>query len=66
MSKDREAKLEVRIRNEKQNAKRLRLGLAWPREIKPEREEMETLLPAKANGRGWRGRACRSSVANTN
>lgn len=48
MSKDREAKLEVRIRNEKQNAKRLRLGLAWPREIKPEREEMETLLPANS------------------
>ena len=47
MSKDREAKLEVRIRNERQTGKRLRLGLAWPREIKPDGEEMETLLPAK-------------------
>ncbi len=48
MSKDREAKLEVRIRNERQQAKRLRLGLAWPPEIKPADEEMETVLPANS------------------
>jgi uncharacterized protein (DUF58 family) len=46
MSKDRASRLEVRIQNERQRAKRLTLGLAWPREIKPEPEEMEALLPA--------------------
>lgn len=48
MSKDREAKLEIRIRNEKQTVKKLRFGLAWPREIKSADEEMETLLPAQS------------------
>ena len=48
MSKDREAKLEIRIRNPHQTAKKLRLGLAWPREIKVTEEEMETVLPANS------------------
>ena len=33
MSRDRPAKLDVRIRNERQKARRLRLALALPREI---------------------------------
>jgi uncharacterized protein (DUF58 family) len=48
MSKDREAKVELKIRNGTQLAKNLRLGLAWPRELEPAGEEMETRLPAQA------------------
>jgi len=48
MSKDREAKLELRIRNERQTARILRLALAWPREIKPAEEIVETVLPAQS------------------
>ena len=47
MSKDREAKLELRIRNERQHSRLLRLGLPWPREIKTASEELDTLLPAQ-------------------
>ena len=46
MSKDREAKLELRIRNERQLPKILRVALAWPREIRADEEIMETALPA--------------------
>ena len=46
MSKDREAKLELRIRNERQLPKILRVALAWPREIQPAEEIVETALPA--------------------
>ena len=45
MSKDREAKIELRIRNERQQRQRLRVALAWPREIKAEEEVMEAVLP---------------------
>jgi uncharacterized protein (DUF58 family) len=48
MSKDREAKLELRIRNGRQRQKRLRVALAWPREIKTESEEMDALLPGQS------------------
>ena len=48
MSKDREAKLELRIRNERQRGRTLRVGLPWPREIKVATEEMDTLLPAQS------------------
>lgn len=48
MSKDREGKLELRIRNEQQVQKNLRLAFAWPREIKVQNEEMDALLPAQA------------------
>jgi uncharacterized protein (DUF58 family) len=48
MSKDRAGKLELRIRNEQQIQKYLRLAFAWPREIKVENEEMDALLPAQA------------------
>ena len=46
MSKDREAKVELRIRNERQQKKNLRLALAWPREIKAAEEDMDAALPA--------------------
>jgi uncharacterized protein (DUF58 family) len=46
MSRDRPAKLELRIRNLPRTQKQLRLALPWPPEIKPETEEMDTLLPA--------------------
>jgi uncharacterized protein (DUF58 family) len=46
MSKDREGKLELRIRNDRQRQSNLRLALAWPREFKPDSEEMETILPS--------------------
>jgi uncharacterized protein (DUF58 family) len=48
MSKNREAKLEIRIRNQQQQKKLLRLGLALPREIKSEHEEMDAMLPAQS------------------
>jgi uncharacterized protein (DUF58 family) len=48
MSKDRPAKLELRIRNERQTQRILRIALAWPREIKPAEEIMDTALPAQS------------------
>jgi len=48
MSKDREAKLELRIRNGQQRRRTLRLGLPWPREIKAAREEWDAILPAES------------------
>ena len=49
MSKDREAKLELRIRNERQLRQRtLRVGLAWPREIQTPAEELDTVLPEQS------------------
>src|SRR5450432_3275471 len=41
MSKDREAKLEMRIRNDRQIARRIRVALALPGQIVAEHEEME-------------------------
>jgi uncharacterized protein (DUF58 family) len=46
MSKGREAKIELRIRNERQRKKNVRVALAWPRQIKPVDEEIEAALPA--------------------
>ncbi|HTV75793.1 MAG TPA: DUF58 domain-containing protein [Candidatus Baltobacteraceae bacterium] len=48
MSKDREGKLELRIRNQRKMKKNLRVGLAWPREIKVENQELDALLPARS------------------
>ncbi len=48
MSKDREAKLEVRIRNERQLQRMLRIALPFPREIPSSTEQMDTLLPAQS------------------
>jgi uncharacterized protein (DUF58 family) len=46
LSKDRQGAIEVRIQNEKQQAKRLRLGLPLPREIDSPDEDVWTVLPA--------------------
>jgi uncharacterized protein (DUF58 family) len=48
MSKDREAKLELRIRNERQQKRLLRVGLPWPQEIKAASEELDAALPAQS------------------
>src|SRR5437588_5023709 len=40
MSRDRDAKLDVRIRNERQKSKHLRVALALPREIQSQQEEL--------------------------
>ena len=45
MSKDREAQLEVRIRNERQRPKNLRLALALPREIESPQQDAWVALP---------------------
>lgn len=46
LSKDRDGKLELRIRNERQQQKQLRLALAWPREIESSQEDLSVELPA--------------------
>src|SRR5579884_320858 len=48
MSKDREAKIELRIRNERQKEKIIRLALPLPREIHSENEEMMAKLPEQS------------------
>jgi uncharacterized protein (DUF58 family) len=48
MSKDREAKVELRISNPQQGRKNLRVALAWPREIKTLNEETDIALPANS------------------
>jgi uncharacterized protein (DUF58 family) len=50
MSKDRQSTLVMRIRNQEQRGRALRVALAWPREIPPAIEELDLLLPA---GSGW-------------
>jgi len=46
LSKDRAGAIEVHIKNEKQQAKRLRLGLPLPREIASPDADLWTVLPA--------------------
>jgi uncharacterized protein (DUF58 family) len=46
LSKDREGKLELRIRNARQKEKTLRLGLPLPREIRSSQYDTEIRLPA--------------------
>src|SRR6266566_4736582 len=46
LSKDRAGAIEVRIKNETQRARRLRLGLALPRELHSPEEDVVTALPA--------------------
>ncbi|MDB6112013.1 MAG: hypothetical protein JWR69_3763, partial [Pedosphaera sp.] len=48
MSKDREAKVELRIRNAGQKQPTLKLALALPREIHSPQEEMEVSLPKES------------------
>ena len=45
-AKDRESRLVVRVRNPRQNARRIRLALAFPREIETEAEVLALTLPA--------------------
>jgi uncharacterized protein (DUF58 family) len=46
MSKDREAKIELRIQNERQQHRPLRLALALPREVQSAQEDLSVELPA--------------------
>jgi uncharacterized protein (DUF58 family) len=48
MSKDREGKLEVRIRNEPPRQRSLRVALGLPREISAVTEELDIVLPAES------------------
>lgn len=48
MSKDRQANLLLRIRNEQQRQRLLRVGVPWPREITAATDEMDALLPAQS------------------
>jgi uncharacterized protein (DUF58 family) len=48
MSKGREGKLELRIRNGQQRSRALRLGLPWPREIEAASEELDAVLPTQS------------------
>ena len=47
LSKDREGAIELQIRNELKQARRLRLGLALPQEIHSPDEDLVAVLPAK-------------------
>lgn len=47
MSKGREAKVELRIRNERPKKRIVRVALAWPRQIKPVEEEIDAALPGE-------------------
>lgn len=47
LSKDRPGQIELRIKNERQRPKRLRLGLALPRQFHSPEEAVVALLPAK-------------------
>ena len=48
MSKDREAKLEIRIRNERQLSRTLRIALPLPRDFASTDEQMDIVLPAQS------------------
>jgi len=48
MSRDRQSRLEVRIRNQRQQPRVLRLGLPLPREIQCPTEELQLMLPAQS------------------
>lgn len=49
LQKDRPGTIEVRIQNDAQDARTLRLGLAFPREIAADGDDRTTLLPANAS-----------------
>src|ERR1051326_5510366 len=48
LSKDRLGAIELRIKNEAQKRRALRIGLAFPREIQPSREDLHVSLPARS------------------
>jgi uncharacterized protein (DUF58 family) len=50
LSKDRDGRMECRIRNDRRRRKKLRVALAWPPEIEPLRDEMDLALP---DGTEW-------------
>jgi uncharacterized protein (DUF58 family) len=45
MSKDRQNKLDIRIRNETQRGRALRIALNWPHEVPPAPDELDVILP---------------------
>ncbi len=49
LSKDREGAIELHIQNDKGDARRLRLGLAFPREIESAYDDLLAVLPADCN-----------------
>ncbi|HWI55670.1 MAG TPA: DUF58 domain-containing protein, partial [Bacillota bacterium] len=61
MSKEREGKLEVRIRNPRQKPRILRLALAWPPAIQSPQEEVVVTLSAESEWSrfDWAGRPCK-------
>lgn len=60
LSKDRDLALEVRVRNERQTAREIRLALEFPRAIQSENEEMQVALPAGSEWSRFTWR-CRST-----
>ncbi|HVU38797.1 MAG TPA: DUF58 domain-containing protein [Opitutales bacterium] len=48
MSKDRDAKIDLQVRNAHPGSRRLRIGLAWPADIGSPHETMEVMLPENA------------------
>jgi len=48
LTKDREGAIELRVRNDSQKARRVRLGLEFPRELASPHEDRVALLPAGA------------------
>jgi len=48
MSRNRETKLELRIRNPQMRPSLLRVGLAWPREFHTSAGELDTILPGRS------------------
>src|ERR1043165_3668847 len=50
MSKDRQNKLDVRIRNDARRRRALRIAIGWPLQVPPSREELDVVLPADS---GW-------------
>src|SRR5215471_13089843 len=47
LSKDREGKVEVRIRNERKQPQQIRVALPFAREVPPTHEEIDVVLPAQ-------------------
>jgi uncharacterized protein (DUF58 family) len=46
LTKDREGQIEVKVRNERQKAMRVRFGLAFPREVRSPNEDRTAVLPS--------------------
>jgi uncharacterized protein (DUF58 family) len=48
LSKDRDGAIEIQIKNDRQNARHLRLGLALPREFSAPQEDLQVQLPGQS------------------